>query len=32
MRMYKTQGEAFKAFAEWLILKRYSPNTRKTYL
>ena len=32
MRMYTTQGEAFRAFAEWLLLKRYSPNTRKTYL
>ena len=30
--MYKTQWEAFDAFAEWLLLKRYSPKTRKTYL
>lgn len=30
--MYKTQREAFDAFAEWLLLKRYSPKTRKTYL
>lgn len=32
MRMYNTQGEAIEAFAEWLLLKRYSPKTRKTYL
>lgn len=32
MRIYKTQWEAFDAFAEWLLLKRYSSKTRKTYL
>ncbi len=32
MRIYKTQREAVEAFVEWLLLKRYSVKTRKTYL
>lgn len=32
MRMYKTQWEAIIGFTEWLLLKRYSPKTRKNYL
>lgn len=30
--MYKTVGDAVGVFAEWLLLKRYSPKTRKNYL
>lgn len=30
--MYKTQWEAVDAFAEWLLLKRYSPKTRRSYI
>ncbi len=32
MRMYKTVWGDLEAFAEWLLLKRYSPKTRKSYL
>lgn len=32
MRIYKTQWEAIIGFTEWLLLKRYSPKTRKNYL
>lgn len=31
MRIYNTQWEALSGFAEWLLLKRYAPKTRKVY-
>ncbi len=32
MRIFTTQKEALDWFAEWLLLKRYAPRTRKAYL
>lgn len=32
MRIFNTQKEALDGFAEWLLLKRYAPRTRKVYL